>query len=240
MSCTLGDSGNRAYDQERRRLYTYEQPKNLTADIVPLSDNNFYFPRRVRSLLLPFQSSYFDINPLMQVTEEAIVDGVFPLVNFAGLEALYSIDETFTISANPCLSSFIGLTRLTYIGNSFFVQHNLELNSLQGLHELDTVEGQIKVVNNPVLQDLNGLTRIRKIGHSFDIFGNAMLTEVGSFVHLQTVGINLVIANNPLLNAITENGHAWNLSIIGGDLKVDNNSELAVSLCVLDSCLSRK
>eukprot|EP00924_Labyrinthula_sp_SR-Ha-C_P009338 augustus_masked-scaffold_2-processed-gene-20.53-mRNA-1 protein AED:1.00 eAED:1.00 QI:0/0/0/0/1/1/2/0/465 len=170
------DTGNVVYDTERRRYFVNKNESSkqgcLNGDIKPLADENFYFPRRVRTPLLPGQESFFDISPNIQLFTN---DSLIPLSTFTGLESLRNIGKDFVISRIPHLESFMGIDNLRIVGGSLVIARNPFLSNLDALEELQTVQGDLIIISNNRLVTLGNLSALEEVLGNFVVVKNRKL-----------------------------------------------------------------
>jgi len=114
-----------------------------------------------------------------------------------------------------------GLSALTSVAGSLYIQNNPLLTHLDGLSALAAVEGNLWIHNNAVLADLDGLGSLTTIGDKLVILANARLTNIDGLSALGSVGGTLAIRDNPALANV---GGLSALTSVGGSGMADQRS----------------
>jgi len=132
------------------------------------------------------------------------------------------------------INNLNGLSVLTTIGKSLFINENHSLTSLSGLESLTSIGESLIIWLNPILTNLSGLDNVTFIGISIHIGNNNSLTSLSGLEKLTTIEMDVKIIAN---NSITNLSGLDNLSSIGKDLDIFNNYAL-LSLSGLENLIS--
>lgn len=123
-----------------------------------------------------------------------------------------------------------GLSGLTEVGSSLYIQNNPLLGNVTGLSALTHVGRNLWVQNNDSLTGLDGLSALTTVNHLLAIFENDVLTHIDGLAALTVVGGSLVIRDNPLLSNL--DGLSAVTSVAGAEnadqrfLHIENNPAL--------------
>jgi len=121
------------------------------------------------------------------------------------------------------ISNLNGLSNVTSITKSLFIQNNPALSSLSGLSNLSNIGVELTIDNNDALTSLNGLNNLPFIGGSLDISNNALLNDLSALSGVAYINGYLGISFNPAL--VNLNG-LNNVATIGRYLQINNNNAL--------------
>ncbi len=128
------------------------------------------------------------------------------------------------------ISNLDGLSELTDVGSSLYIQNNPMLGNIAGLSALTHVSRNLWIQNNDSLPGLDGLSALTTVDHLLAIFENDALTDVDGLASLTVVGGSLVIRDNALLSDL--DGLSALTSVAGADgadqrfLHIENNPAL--------------
>lgn len=128
------------------------------------------------------------------------------------------------------ISNLGGLSELTDVGSSLYIQNNPMLDNTAGLSALTHVSRNLWIQNNDSLTGLVGLSALTTVGHLLAILDNDALTDVDGLDALTVVGGSLVIRENALLSNL--DGLAALTSVAGAEradqrfLHIENNPAL--------------
>jgi hypothetical protein len=150
--------------------------------------------------------------------------------NLYGLSGVTSIGKTLFIENNNELTSLKGLEGLASIGGWLDVEDNNALTTMDGLDGLTTIGGDLYIHTNSALDSLAGLEGLTSVGGFFTINHNDSLVNLSGLDNLISIGNDIEIYNSPLLTSLAA---LENLTSIGGWLEVVDNNKL-VSLAGLD------
>jgi len=123
-----------------------------------------------------------------------------------------------------------GLSALTDVGSSLYIQNNPVLSDVTGLSALTNVTRNLWIQNNPGLAHLGGLSALASVGRLLAIFENNTLTNINGLSALTLVGGSLVIRDNALLTDV--DGLSALSSVAGSEmadqrfLHIENNAAL--------------
>jgi hypothetical protein len=127
-----------------------------------------------------------------------------------GLSSQADVDS-FQTDYGPCdrvvtlyiegsdINSLDGLSDLTSIGGSLYIQNNPALNNLDGLSSLVSVGRNLWIENNTSLTNLDGFTALTNVSNALIIIYNDALEYVSGLSALTSVGASLVILENSSL-----------------------------------------
>ena len=150
--------------------------------------------------------------------------------------------ESFQDTYGPCnrvlslyvegddISNLDGLSGLTDVGSSLYIQNNPQLGNITGLSNLTHVGRNLWIQNNDGLTGLDGLTALTTVDHLLAIFENDVLTHMDGLAALKVVGGSLVIRDNAFLSNL--NGLSALTSVAGAEnadqrfLHIENNPSL--------------
>ena len=150
--------------------------------------------------------------------------------------------DSFQATYGPCdrvltlyvegadISNLDGLSALTGVGSSLYIQNNPVLDDIDGLAALTGVGRNLWIQNNDSLTGLDGLSALAAVDHLLAIFENDALTDIDGLTALTVVGGSLVIRDNLLLNGV--DGLSALTSVAGSDmadqryLHIENNPSL--------------
>ena len=128
------------------------------------------------------------------------------------------------------ISNLAGLSELTGIGSSLYIQNNANLTSIDGFSSLTSVARNLWIQNNTRLTNLDGLSSLTSVGELLAIFENTALTNINGLSAVTSVGGSLVIRDNALLSNV--DGLSALTSVAGSEmagqrfLHIENNPEL--------------
>jgi len=128
------------------------------------------------------------------------------------------------------ISNLDGLSALTDVSSSLYIQNNPLLVDTDGLSALTTVTRNLWIQNNASLADLNGFLALTNVGELLAIFENNALTNINGLSALTVVGGSLVIRDNASLVGV--DGLSALTSVAGAEtadqrfLHIENNAAL--------------
>jgi len=114
-----------------------------------------------------------------------------------------------------------GLSALTSVAGSLYIQNNPLLVNLDGLSGLASVGRNLWMQNNALLADVNGLAALTAVGDKLVILANGALTNTDGLSALISVGGTLAIRDNPVLANV--DGLSA-LTSVGGSVMADQRS----------------
>lgn len=126
------------------------------------------------------------------------------ITNFNGLENLATIEESFSVQANPNLINFEGLSSVSVIGEFFQIGNNNALVNFEGLGgsitSVNGNPGDLNIGTNLSLENLDGLEGLLE-ARNVSIFDNLALTSIDGVANLEMInGTVININDNPLLS----------------------------------------
>ncbi|MDX2418217.1 MAG: hypothetical protein QNK19_12220 [Xanthomonadales bacterium] len=151
---------------------------------------------------------------------------------------VYSFQDTY----GPCdrvlslylegadINNLDGLSVLTDVAGSLYIQNNPVLIDIDGLSALTTVTRNLWIQNNTSLANLNGFSALTSVGDLLAIFENNALTNINGLSALTVVGGSLVIRDNAILTDV--DGLSALTNIAGSEradqrfLHIENNASL--------------
>jgi hypothetical protein len=107
--------------------------------------------------------------------------------NLNGLSALTDVASSLYIQNNPVLIDVSGLSAMTGVTRNLWIQNNTSLTSLSGLSALRGVGGLLAIFQNNAMTDIDGLTALMEVGGSLVIRDNALLADVDGLSALASV-----------------------------------------------------
>jgi len=107
--------------------------------------------------------------------------------NLDGLSALTDVASSLYIQNNPVLVDIDGLSALITVTRNLWIQNNASLTSLDGFSALTSVGALLTVFENDALTNINGLSTLTVVGGSLVIRDNAILTGVDGLSALTSV-----------------------------------------------------
>ncbi len=107
--------------------------------------------------------------------------------NLDGLSEITEIVSSLYIQNNANLISVEGLSTLTRVGRNVRIQSNMRLTNLDGFSSLTSVVGLLAIFENDALTNINGLSALEEIGGSLVILDNALLSDVDGLSNLTKV-----------------------------------------------------
>ncbi|PHN02894.1 3-coathanger stack domain-containing protein [Flavilitoribacter nigricans] len=126
-------------------------------------------------------------------------------------------------SPSSSITSLDGLSGITAIGGTIYIQNNLNLTSLNGLHNINSIGGGLHVSGNFSLASLDGLASLTSIGDVLNIYQNRLITDLGGLAGISSLDGTVFIQGNQNLASL--NG-LHNLVSIGGELYISANFSL--------------
>lgn len=150
--------------------------------------------------------------------------------------------DSFQESFGPCdrvlslylegadISNLDGLSALTDVASSLYIQNNPVLVDIDGLSALTTVNRNLWIQNNASLDDLDGFSALTSVGDLLAIFENNALTSINGLSTLTVVGGSLVIRDNAIL--VDVDGLSALTNVAGSEradqrfLHIENNAAL--------------
>ena len=178
-----------------------------------------------------------DLTPLggvERVQEGLYVLGTPSLQSLTGLSGLTELGGSLYVQDNAALTSF-GLPSLERIGGDLWVRRNGQLASLDGLGTVTAVEGMVSIVRNASLTSFDGLQALASVGQDMTVNENDALTGLDGLDVLTSVGGTLSIRENDVLESLDGFGA---LGSIGGGLYVRENPRLDRCRCGLDGLIA--
>jgi hypothetical protein len=151
--------------------------------------------------------------------------------------------DTFQDTYGPCdrvltlyvegedINNLDGLSELTGIGSSLYIQNNANLISVTGLSALTSVRRNLWIQNNDSLTNLDGLSALTSVGELLAIFENDALKNINGLSALTVVGGSLVLRDNATLTDV--DGLSALTKVAGSEmadqrfLHIENNAALA-------------
>ena len=97
--------------------------------------------------------------------------------NLDGLSALTDVASSLYIQNNPVLVDVDGLSALTTVTRNLWIQNNASLADLDGFSALTSVSALLAIFENDALTNINGLSALTVVGGSLVIRDNAILTD---------------------------------------------------------------
>ena len=97
------------------------------------------------------------------------------------------------------ISNLDGLSELSDVASSLYIQNNPVLVDVDGLSALATVTRNLWIQNNNMLANLDSFSALIRVGGLLAIFQNNVLTNIDGLSALTVVGGSLVIRDNALL-----------------------------------------
>ena len=128
------------------------------------------------------------------------------------------------------ISNLDGLSVLTDVGSSLYIQNNPVLVDVDGLSALTTVTRNLWIQNNARLADLDSFSALISVGGLLAIFENTALTNIDGLSAISVVGGSLVIRDNAILTDV--DGLSALTSVAGSEwadqrfLHIENNASL--------------
>jgi len=128
------------------------------------------------------------------------------------------------------INNLDGLSALTGVGSSLYIQNNPVLGNIDGLSALTNVTRNLWIQNNDSLTALDGFPALTNVGHLLAIFENDALTNINGLSAIKVVGGSLVIRDNALLTGV--DGLSALTSVAGSEmadqrfLHIENNAAL--------------
>jgi hypothetical protein len=110
------------------------------------------------------------------------------ITNLDGLSALTDVGASLYIENNPVLTNVDGLSSLTGVARNLWIQNNVKLTHLNGLSALISVGDKLVIIENSALTDIDGLSALTDVGGTMGIRDNAVLTDVNGLLSLTSVG----------------------------------------------------
>jgi hypothetical protein len=107
--------------------------------------------------------------------------------NLDGLSAITEVGSSLYIQNNPVLDDIGGLSALTNVSRNLWIQNNSSLTGLNGFSELKGVSGLLAIFQNSALTSIDGLSNVSSVGGSLVIRDNAHLTDVDGLSALTSV-----------------------------------------------------
>lgn len=148
--------------------------------------------------------------------------------NLNGLSQITVIGASLYVQLCPALTSLQGLSNLQAIGTvgptrSMFITNNPLLTSLDGLEHLTKVDGNMDISQNESLENIQSLSNLKSVGKMCWIQQNTALSNLAGLQNLKSVGEDLIIEELPLLNNLKG---LDSLKMIGGTLMIQFNEHL--------------
>ena len=128
------------------------------------------------------------------------------------------------------ISNLDGLSALTEVGSSLYIQNNPVLVDVDGLSGITSVTRNLWIQNNTSLVSLDSFLALTNVGHLLAIFENNALTSISGLSALRVVGGSLVIRDNANLTDV--DGLSALTSVAGSEmadqrfLHIENNAAL--------------
>lgn len=107
--------------------------------------------------------------------------------NLDGLSGLTEIGSSLYIQNNASLINVAGLSALTHVTRNLWIQNNAHLTNLDGFTALTSVGGLLAIFENNALTNINGLSAVTDVGGSLVIRDNALLADVNGLLALTSV-----------------------------------------------------
>ncbi|WP_460975280.1 immunoglobulin domain-containing protein [Spirosoma knui] len=147
------------------------------------------------------------------------------ITNLDGLSSLTSVGGSVYIEDNASLTSLAGLSGLSHtdINRDLQISRNAELTSLDGLNSLTSVGGNLRIDENASLTSLAALSKLIQAKGNLQISRNAQLARLDGLSSLPRVDYNLIIEDNA---SLTNLAALSGLTLIGIDLRISRNAEL--------------
>ena len=195
------------------------------------------------TLILRLQSEVDDFSET-EVSGNLVIassSGTGGIKNLDKLIDITSVSGHLVVRGNKELSSLVGLSGLSKIGDNFYIQDNTSLSSLRGLTTLDSIGGSFRVRSNPSLLTLSSFPELDNIGGSYIIQGNTSLRSLG-YSPLQTIDSIYYVVNNPLLSSLGDYPMLSSIGVSGNSILVPsmvtdttNGYQTGVSIVVEDN-----
>jgi hypothetical protein len=162
------------------------------------------------------------------------------ITNLSGISVLTSIDGSLYIDKNHSLPNLTGLDNLTNIGGSLSIGSydqmggGNSLTSLTGLENITSIAGDFIIVNNNSLLSLTGLDNLTHIDGNLDLNQNNSITSISALGNLAYIGGGF---NLGIPNNLTTLAGLENLEMIEGGFTISGGYSLT-SLTGLEGLIS--
>jgi len=107
--------------------------------------------------------------------------------NLDGLSALTGVASSLYIQNNPVLVDVDGLSALASVTRNLWIQNNASLANLDSFSALTSVGELLAIYENDALTNIDGLSALTVVGGSLVIRDNAILTDVDGLSALTNV-----------------------------------------------------
>ena len=187
------------------------------------------------SLWLIKMENLRDIGGLSNVKS---IDG-WLVLNDIAIENVNSLSNVTSISGkegvglsivnNDKLLQIDGLSNLTSLEGSMYIQHNEKLQHIDGLSNLTSISKTLLIWGNNLITDIDGLSNLTSISGELRLRENIGLTNINGLSNLSTLDGSIYIKRNSSLISIEG---LSNLKASTGLINIENN-ELLSDCCVL-------
>lgn len=152
------------------------------------------------------------------------------IANLNGLSGVTSITKSLFIQNNPALTSLSGLSNLSNIGVELTIDNNDALTNLTGLNNLPFIGGSLDISNNALLNNLSALSGVAYINGYLGVSFNPALTSLNGLNNVATIGRYLQINNNNALTSLNSlnnlTGVGINAAVTGRYLSIGSNPNM--------------